>query len=95
MYMPRKDPCRSDVLRHGRAYCSAAAGALAEGRTVHALLDRRIGFVGVDLYLIERAELCGAEVVFTLRDCAVNMRVHLIGHKQILLSAVYLHTAAA
>ena len=49
----------------------------------------------VNLDLIECAELRGAEIVFTLRDCAVNMRVHLIGHKQTLLSAVYPDTAAA
>ena len=95
MYMPRKDPHRSGVLRYGRACCSAAAAALAEGRTVHTFLDRRIRLMRVNLDLIECAELRGAEIVFTLRDCAVNMRVHLIGHKQTLLSAVYPDTAAA
>jgi hypothetical protein len=76
-------------------YDSAAAAALSEGRTVHALFDRRIRLVRVNLDLIERAELRRAEIVFTLRHCAVDMRIHLIGHKHILLSAVYLHTAAA
>lgn len=54
--------------------------ALDEGCTVDTFLDAGVGFVRVDVNLIERAVGLGAEVVRALVDGAVDIRVFLIVH---------------
>ena len=53
---------------------------LDKGRAVHAFLDGRICFMRVDVNLIERAVILRAEIVRTLVNGAVDIRVLLIVH---------------
>ncbi len=53
---------------------------LDKGRAVHAFLDGRICLMRVDVDLIERAVILRAEIVRTLVNGAVDIRVLLIVH---------------
>lgn len=76
---------------HSRAmpahFCTGIAALLLltfltldKGSAVHAFLDGRIGLMRVNVNLIERAVILRAEIVRTLVNGAVDIRVLLIVH---------------
>ena len=67
---------------HALTSDSAAAIPLLKGCAVHALLDCRIGLVGADVNLIERAVIFAAHVMRTLPDRTMNIRILSVVHKR-------------
>ena len=64
----------------GNALFSAEILTLDKGCAVHAFLLRGIALVGVNVHLIQRAEMLRAEIVHTLLDGTAYTRILAVFH---------------